>query len=37
MDHKFPKDLPFSAAEYARRLSLTRKAMDAYKDFSDQG
>ncbi|HBM58764.1 M24 family metallopeptidase [Salipiger marinus] len=28
MDHKFPKDLPFSAAEYARRLSLTRKAMD---------
>ncbi|MBE9639038.1 M24 family metallopeptidase [Salipiger mangrovisoli] len=28
MIQKFSKDLPFSAAEYARRLSLTRKAME---------
>ncbi|MDA7425839.1 M24 family metallopeptidase [Thalassococcus lentus] len=27
-DHRFPKDLPFSSAEYSRRLSLTRAAMD---------
>lgn len=26
--HRFPKDLPFSGAEYARRLTLARQAME---------
>ena len=26
--HRFPRDLPFSADEYQRRLALTRAAMD---------